>query len=217
MLTYLRPVKNLLVPKGRRLYRLPFGPAAGCRMRLDLQNQFIQYLGVYERELTPHFRRLLEPGLDCFDIGGQGGYDALLMAKLTGGKILSCECDPVWAEELRQTFLCNRYEIDVFQGFVSDNNEGGHITLDQLAKMTFAPNFIKIDIEGGEASALRGAGRIIERAKPAMIIEIHGAEQELECRNILQEYGYSIQTVYPRRFAKERRPLEHNFWFVCEA
>lgn len=45
---------------------------------------------------------------------------------------------------------------------------------DELAKDVSRITFMKIDVEGHEESALRGAARILEESRPALLIEIMG-------------------------------------------
>src|SRR5260370_21594732 len=101
--TFLQPLKKLL-PSGKRCRKLLFGPAAGCLMELDLRFQLRTYFGIYELELLPHFRRMVTPGANCFDISGRDGYDALMMANLSHGKVASFQCEQSVAKYIRRTF-----------------------------------------------------------------------------------------------------------------
>ena len=59
-----------------------------------------------------------------------------------------------------------------------------------------APDFIKIDIEGWEIEALRGARRTLESARPALFLEMHGKtmrekqQKVLEIVEFLDDVGY---------------------------
>lgn len=216
VLSLLRAGKNAVALKGKEFRRLPFGPAAGCVMKVDFHHCFQMYLGIYERELWRHFKRLVRPGYNSFDVGGQGGYYALLLGKISGGQVVSFECDKAAAEEMRDTFARNRYRIDTVEAFVGDSTAApGTTTLDAAAAQTFVPDFIKMDIEGAENQALLGARGILADRKPSLIIEVHGRDVEDECRKILQSHGYAPETVDQRPFLKEVRPLAHNRWLVC--
>lgn len=210
-----RGLKNVISPKGSAFRRLPFGPAAGAVMKIDFRHHATLYLGQYERELATYFRRLLKRNFRCYDVGGQSGYDALLMAMATGAEVVTFECDHSAAEELRDTVSRNRLAITVVEAFVGDRDARGRVTLDSATRTTFTPDFIKIDVEGAEDAVLRGASRILSERKPAMIVEVHGMVQEEACRKILLDYGYSIEVVNQRRWGKENRPIAHNRWLVC--
>ncbi|MBE7170988.1 MAG: FkbM family methyltransferase [Williamsia sp.] len=52
------------------------------------------------------------------------------------------------------------------------------------------PDFLKIDIEGAESSALAGLGSLIAEIKPTFFIELHTPEQDEKVGKILQQYNY---------------------------
>lgn len=209
----LRGAKNAIAPKGATYRRIAFGPAAGCTMLIDFQKDASLWAGLYEIEVEPHLRALLRPAMNCFDVGGAGGYDALIMAKRTSGRVLSFECSPREAQTMRATFARNPYPIAVVEAFVGHGD--GQLTLDAAAAAYFTPEFIKIDIEGAEADALRGAERILSGCKPSLLVETHGKDTEEQCLEILARHAYSVEIVNQRSWLKERRPLPHNRWLVA--
>lgn len=211
-----RVCKNALLPKGKHFRKLKFGPASGCVMNIDFQHHTGLYLGIYEKEVETHIRTLLHRGYKCFDVGGQGGYDALIMAKLTGEKVVSFECDSDAAAEMRQTFALNTFPIQTVEAFVGNQNDSGHVSLDVVASEAFVPDFIKIDIEGAEVEALLGAENILSTRKPNLIVEVHGVAEERQCLDILSTHGYTPIIINRRTWLKEHRPLEHNRWLVCQ-
>jgi len=175
------------------------------------------YFGLYEFETQKWFRRLVKKGSRCFDVGGAGAYDALLLSKLSGaGDVVSFECDDRAASEMLKTVKLNSYPIEVVKAYVSENDENGQMSLDAAAKRYFVPDFIKIDIEGAEDRALLGADSILTSRKPSMIIEVHGKEKENRCLAILKRYGYEAIIVDRGKFLQEQRPIGHNRWLVCK-
>lgn len=60
------------------------------------------------------------------------------------------------------------------------------------------PAFIKIDIEGAELSALKGASRLIERHGPIFLIEVHSPDLAQSCRQFLTAAGYRTRFVQER-------------------
>ncbi len=55
------------------------------------------------------------------------------------------------------------------------------------------PNLLKMDIEGAEVDALRGATKVLKNARPIWLIELHGSECERKVRKILVATGYQFQ------------------------
>ena len=152
-----RPFKKLL-PQGKRYRKLLMGPASGCVMEIDFSSQVRPYFGIFEAELNPYYRRMVTPGSNCFDVGGAEGYNALMMAKLSGGKVISFDNDPAEIEHMRDVFSQNpELQIQVVQTFVGTTDGDGYMSIDRASREFFPPNFIKLDIEGGEDMALEGA------------------------------------------------------------
>ena len=208
-------IKRLL-PRGRALRRIRFGPAAGALMPLDLQSELRMYLGVYERELWPHYRRLLRRGMRCFDIGGRDGYSALLIHRLTGADVVSIECDPAAAASMGRTFAANGPALRVDECVVGPRSGDGTATLDELVRRHFVPAFIKMDVEGAEAGVLRGGEQALAHG-PSLIIEVHGVEAEHDCLRILGSHGYEVVIVDQSSILPEQRPIAHNRWLACSA
>jgi len=185
-------------------------------MSLDLHDEFRIWLGVYEAELNAHFRRLIYPRAMCFDVGAAEGYNAVMMAKLSGREVISFEPGAVWLEKVRAELAKNNLSGQVIQAFVGDEIGDGKTTIDAAAKAYGMPDFIKMDIEGAETSALRGAASVLSTRKPGLIIEVHGLDVERECIELLKKHGYRPQRIAPRKLFPEYRPIDHNQWLVCD-
>ncbi len=62
------------------------------------------------------------------------------------------------------------------------------------------PDFLKIDIEGGEADALEGMGDLINELKPIFFIELHTPEQDRKVGKIFMENNYHLyRQVHARK------------------
>lgn len=131
--------------------------------------------------------------------------------------MLSVEMDPELAQEITENARANPKlpRIDVEAAFVSDEEDETSVTIDGLARRHFVPDLIKLDIEGGEVAALRGARTVLTDRKPAIQLEVHGADIEWECLDLLRSAGYAPPTVVDRRtWLPEHRPIAHNRWLI---
>ena len=77
------------------------------------------------------------------------------------------------------------------------------ISLDDFAYTNgnLLPDLIKLDIEGGEGNALKGAQRILAEQKPILLIELHGEVAARQVWEILSDQRFSIHELkrgFPR-------------------
>jgi SAM-dependent methyltransferase len=194
----------------------------GQAMEIDFSHQARFYAGVFEIELARHVRALCRPGTDCFDVGAREGYYTLAMAKLArGGRVLALDFDPEWCEHLRRNLDANpslvpRPEVRTVKVVERGDDARGRVSLDDVAygDTGFVPGLIKLDIEGDELKALRGAERVLRERMPHLIVESHSPELELECGKLLVAQGYDPFVVKPRRWLPEVR-AEYNRWLVA--
>jgi len=85
---------------------------------------------------------------------------------------------------------------------------GNSITIPGISLDDFAfsrgnklPDLIKMDIEGGEGNALKGAKKILSNKKPVLLIELHGEEAARQVWDSLNMHNYSIHELkrgYPQ-------------------
>jgi hypothetical protein len=148
--------------------------------------------------------------MTAFDIGGRDGYSAILIHALTRGPVRSFEADAAAAEAMQKTFAMNGASIHAVAAFIGSDG----LALDEAAERFGAPDFIKIDVEGGEADVLHSGRRLLDK-KPRLIVEVHGRHEEADCIKLLGSKGYEISIVGQALFLKEHRPLPHNRWLVC--
>jgi FkbM family methyltransferase len=83
-------------------------------------------------------------------------------------------------------------------GFQQELNATGLLevpvaTIDSQLDSLAPPDLIKMDIEGGEVAALRGASRLLSEHRPTLICEMHGTNEAVT--DILESHGYIVTTI----------------------
>ena len=85
-----------------------------------------------------------------------------------------------------------------------------------------SPVLCKIDVEGAEFFALQGMSRILETARPVLIVEVHpvelakaGASAE-QVYDLLRGFGYSLRTLENTAEITDFETLPHdtNYWLM---
>ena len=177
------------------------------------------WLGFYEYEKQQWISREVRPNSVFWDIGANVGFYTLLASKLVGsGRVFAFEPVPRNLGYLRKHMELNRVSnVEVLPIALSDKNgtarfqveqtfsmghlasEGGievlTATLDSLVDegKVLAPVCVKMDIDGAELLALRGAARAFQRFHPALFLATHGKEIDGECCKLLGSWGYECR------------------------
>ena len=180
------------------------------------------WLGQFELPVQEALRRELREGSVVFDVGANAGFFSLIASRLVGpsGKCFSFDPDPANIESIREQIRLNNIANWVaVQEAVSDKpgdvpfsravpgSSTGHLgearrseetievkvtTLDEAAVRFGPPDFIKMDIEGAEGEALRGASCLLRSARPSFLIELHNENAAGETRRIMEEAKYEV-------------------------
>jgi FkbM family methyltransferase len=112
----------------------------------------------------------------------------LALSDHDGTAILQMHASSTWAKLDTSADTGFQQELDV-----TGEVEVPVATIDsQLASLT-PPDLIKMDIEGGEVAALRGAGRLLSEHRPTLICELHGTNEAVT--DILESHGYTVRTI----------------------
>lgn len=206
-----------LIPKGARMPVLQ-GPLRGARW-IAASHTHGCWLGSYEADKQRVFASLVRAGDVVYDVGANAGFYSLLASRLCGaaGTVLAIEPLPRNLAFLRQHVRLNRADnVTVLDVALSDapgsarfrgsagSAQGSiaadgdiHVrttTLDAIVRDCIAPppQLIKMDIEGGELAALRGAREVLSQYKPILLLATHGSEVHHACLALLREAGYAI-------------------------
>lgn len=215
------------------------GPVSGLR-RLWARVRGARHpeLGLLRREdgfLDDALARLVRPDWTCLDVGGHLGSVAHRLRRLApSGRLIIVEASPAKAALLKRSFpeatvhavavsdtegQVTFYENVSQPGFSSladraDRGATRAITvparrLDDLIGETRV-QFIKIDVEGFEFPALRGAEAILRRDAPVILFEagaledenIDAGEADRMMRWLTGEMGYDVFAAFDLAFGR---------------
>jgi len=147
-----------------------------------------------------------------FDLGAGVGDYALFSSIRIGkrGKVISVEADLQTFELLKKNVKENNLKnVIPLNMFVSSEREHSIDFIVEKLRLRKV-DLIKMDIEGEEYNALKGAIKTIRKFKPKIIIEIHSKNLREKIIEFLKNYGYDLV------FEKEKK--EHGFYlsyFKC--
>lgn len=179
------------------------------------------WLGSYEYDKQRRFAKSLSAGEVVFDLGANVGFYTLLASELVGraGKVIAFEPLPENLTYLHKHLRMNRItNVQIFEAAVADSIgvarfrvdrstmgalstdgelEVKTVSLDRLFEMGQIPppSLIKMDIEGGEYSALLGTRAILERYHPTIFLATHGREVHDDCCSYLRSIGYELSAI----------------------
>lgn len=211
---YLRGFKN----EGEKL-RVKDGPLSGRVWVRFMHTHNDEYVaGSYEKPIQEALAKHLRPGMVFYDVGANGGFFTLLGAELVGpsGAVVAFEPHPQTARCCREQIAANSFKnATVVMAAVSDkigvhqfSDYGASVmasltddidsktitvattTLDHELSRHPAPDVLKIDIEGSEIDALRGAAALISKKKPVLLVEVHSQELATQYDELMSQYGY---------------------------
>ena len=184
-----------------------------------------------EPELVELMARVLQPGDLMVDGGANAGLFTLVGAKYVGptGKVIAVEPgennipkikgniivsndqhialveQPLWSSAKEVEFYLYQ---DSGHNSVGGSDMPDHqvkimaTTLDEVCG-DLTPKLIKLDIEGSEVEALKGADKLLKRKPPFIVCEMNvtalaeNKTSPAEMRELMQEYDYDAFVLYP--------------------
>jgi FkbM family methyltransferase len=201
-----------LVPR-RLVVPVLRGPLRGMRWIAGAHDPWC-WVGAYEplvvAALTPH----LTTDAVFWDLGAHVGYFSLLAAR-RGVTVVAVEPLPRNVHYVRGHFELNDLPFTLVEATISDQ-EGveyldlgsgpdfaqvashgvrvGCTTLDALVYRDHvpAPTVMRVDIEGSEARAFRGADRLLREARPVVVLSGRSGH---DAGAQLRQYGYEVREL----------------------
>lgn len=126
------------------------------------------------------------------DAGAREGNFALKYVN-ESKKIYIFECEKKWCRALSKTFSPYRHKVSIHNSFLGNSNNGNMQTLDRVISESI--DFLKMDIEGAEINALKGAEKVLGKSHAfCSICAYHNSDDKIKIENILNSYGYKTST-----------------------
>lgn len=170
------------------------------------------------------------------DIGAFVGWHTIRAARIVGpsGRVISLEPEPINRNQLEANLALNGItncsisplaawsktgeELGWYTGKSSDCcriDEAVHsanvrtTTVDDLLDdlQLDRLNWIKMDIEGGEIEALKGAEKTLRHHRPSLFVEVH--DTVVGVKDLLTRFGYSVE-----KETYDGSPRPHGWYFA---
>jgi FkbM family methyltransferase len=198
------------------------GPLKGKKWIVVSGYSFIR--GDYEPYKTEAFLKNFSCGNILFDIGAHIGYYSSIAADINDrkGSVYAFEPRPMNIKFFRRHMKINNFQnVNLTEaaagesdGYVQfDDNHGSatgfvsrdgnirvrQISIDRMVKdgELPLPDFIKIDVEGGEIELLKGLEYVISSARPKILVATHFPECHKYAENFLNRHNYRFQVLNP--------------------
>ncbi|MEA2236568.1 MAG: hypothetical protein QOC81_1292 [Thermoanaerobaculia bacterium] len=209
-----------LVPRNK-IMRIRSGPLRGSKW-IAGSAPHSSWLGTYERQVQQLFCERIRQGDVVFDIGANVGFFTLLASKLAGpsGHVYAFEPFPRNLSYIEKHLRLNDVTNVTVQPIAiastsgsarfgdGENDSQGRLSekgevvvrtasLDDLMAegSVRIPAFIKMDIEGAESEALRGASTLLASTGLTLVLSTHGHVQQERCWAALQSAGFDLRLL----------------------
>jgi Methyltransferase FkbM domain len=134
-------------------------------------------------------------GKTLLDIGSAEGIFSLDTIELVKHVYLF-ECEKYWIEALKATFEPWSHKMTIVDRYVGDKSEGIYISIDDFLSDKLKDNlFLKMDIEGAEQLALKGAKKTLTDGQNIQlaVCTYHRPEDPKVISAFLSSLGYTYQ------------------------
>lgn len=88
------------------------------------------------------------------------------------------------------------------------------VTIDMISEAWRVPNVIKIDVEGAELSVLQGAGNVLKKHRPVLLIETRKDKKDIQ--KLLTDCGYCLYDLKDRDLHKQVSSLPFDTFAIPE-
>lgn len=198
------------------------GPLVGKKWIITSGAKYI--LGTQEVYKTNAFVKNFKKGEVLYDIGAHVGYFSAIAALINNGSgaIYAFEPRPMNARFFRIHMKANHFtNVTLFEAAVGDAEKDvrfdlgqgsatGHVSMEGKLKVKQisidkilreglipTPDFIKIDVEGGEMNVLKGLVDVISLHHPKILVATHNHECHAFVLDFLRMKNYSIEVLNP--------------------
>lgn len=231
LMRIVRKLKKLIFPDNEKWRRIKFGIAKGSWFLINRRSHIRIEFGLFELPLAKYVREFAKDAKVAYDLGAEMGYYSLAFTKIMGegGKVYAFESNKERVMKFPELTRRNNAEgkIKVLEAYVTNSDDTDPLNKTSIDSFVYekgnpAPDIIKIDIEGEELNALRGAEKTLKEHHPKLILEIHSRELAVECPAYIKKLGYAVQPVgmgwLGRLFPEARSDgrNEYNGWFVAK-
>ncbi|HEY2470443.1 MAG TPA: FkbM family methyltransferase [Terracidiphilus sp.] len=173
------------------------------------------WLGTYEEDHFQALGKIVQPGMVAFDLGANAGFYTLALSRLVGdsGRVFAFEPDARCVYLLRRHIDLNKLRnVTIVQAAVSDSiglvafngwelMQSSEYVVPSVSLDEFIgagnprPDFVKMDIEGAEVTALKGARNLLTNARTTWLMAPHSEELTVSCKTTFTQNGYRLRAL----------------------
>jgi hypothetical protein len=169
-------------------------PYADKKISLNLYRSLITEQDIRSpHRYVENYNRLA--GKTLLDIGSAEGIFSLDVIEIVNHVYLF-ECEEIWIKYLNTTFAPWKEKVTIISKYVSDKNDEHNITIDHFLEGKDKRNlFLKMDIEGYEQAALKGAENTLREAKDLdyAICTYHKENDAVEIENFFFSHHFKSE------------------------